>query len=165
MDVVGSPLQTEDRDGTSRLTNQTTDPSYERYGTMIAPLRALRTTALVLTISIGALTAASQLAPVSHAANFPDITSTATGPGQVRVTGDQFTPGGKVELIVTNANHVTVRRIYTTATTKICTIVKCYPGGHFDLTLNFLPTWQTDHVMAFNMATGAFTYWDNVYVY
>jgi hypothetical protein len=132
---------------------------------MIAPLHALRRTAQVLTISIGALTAASGLAPISHAANFPDITSTATAPGQVRVTGDQFTPGGKVELIVTNAKHVTVRHFFTTATTKSCTIFKCYPGGRFDVTMKFLPIWQTDHVMAYNRATGAFTYWDNVYVY
>ena len=132
---------------------------------MIAPLRALRRTALVLTISIGALTATSQLAPIGHAANFPDITSSATGPGQVHVTGDQFTPGGKVEVVITNGKHVTVRRIFTIASTKICTIFKCYPGGRVDLTANFLPIWQTDHVMAYDMTIGAFTYWDNVYVY
>lgn len=132
---------------------------------MIAPLRALRRTALLVTLSVTALAATSQLAPTTHAAGFPTISATAAGPGRITLTGENFTPGSRVELIVTNGKHMPIRYAFITATSRVCTLFKCYPGGRVYDTLSFLPVWQTDHILAHDLKTGMYSNWANVYVF
>lgn len=120
---------------------------------------------LIVALAGTALVASFHSVPTTLAANPPVISATSPGEEEIQVTGRHFTPGGTVEILVTDANYTTTYYHNTTASRRICSVQGCTPGGRINTGFNVLPCWQTDHVRAFDEHSGQYSNWSNVYVY
>lgn len=129
------------------------------YGMVRTPRRLVLALALVLAM-VGISAAAG---PAAFAAS-PSITASSPGDNAITTIGSNFTWGGQVVVEVFDSHYNLADWRYTTASYGHCSLTFCFLGGMIDVGMNVAPCWQTDHVIAYDYATGSWSNWSNIWV-